>query len=56
MRVKCIHNDFYPNLIGKTGYIEEDKLKENVIFYPDNKDPFYRVWVRKTDIEEMENA
>lgn len=29
VRAKCIHNDF----VGITGYFEEGKVKENVMFY-----------------------
>lgn len=55
VRVKCIHNDFYPELVGTVGYAEPTKVEENVMFYPDNKFPFYQVCLCRTDIEEVED-
>ena len=55
VRAKCIHSDYNPKLIGITGYIEEGKSKENIMFYPDNEYPVYRVCLRQTDIEILED-
>ena len=55
VRAKCIHNDFNPALVGTIGYAESTKVEENVMFYPDNEFPVYRVCLRRTDIEEVED-
>jgi len=55
VRVKCIHNDFNPALVGTVGYAETTKVEENVMFYPDDEFPVYRVCLRRTDIEEVED-
>lgn len=55
VRAKCIHNEYNPKLVGITGFITESKSKENVMFYPDNEYPVYRVCLRRTEIEIMED-
>ena len=55
VRVKCIHNDFNSSLIGIVGYAETAKVEENVMFYPDDEFPVYRVCLRRANVEEMED-
>lgn len=51
-RGKVIKSEYYPSLIGVVGNVDDSLPNKdgNVMFYPDDEKPFYRIVINSKNI------